>query len=80
MAYVREEINFHGSEDVSVNIQVLEQEKGEYGNPWRAVRLEVDTFDNSFTSKELKKFGEWLIKEADRIGKEYNKNGSKKQP
>lgn len=74
MAFVKEEIKHYVFD---ATITVLEREQSEFSDPWNIINLEVDSFQNC-TPKELRKLGNWLLKQGKRIGKEYKSNGSQR--
>jgi len=73
MAIISEEIT---SNILDARIQVLTRQTGEYYSAWEIISLEIDDMERC-TPKQLKRLGEWMAKEADRIQKQYNAAGQK---
>ena len=74
MAIVQEEVK-HDS--LPVELMVSEKVKGEVRDQWRFVHVDVDGMRN-YTPKELCELGRWLAQQGERMGREFNANGSPK--
>lgn len=75
MAIIHEEVFFDGAE---VSIMVSERKKDEFREQWQIIGIDVSSFDN-YSPKKLRELGRWLVKQGNRIGKEYKSNGAPKK-
>jgi len=78
MAYITEEKEIEiGCLGVVADLMTSKKDKSETREAWRFIDLTVDSF-NTLTPRDLRELGAKLIKEGERIGKEYNSNGTLK--
>ncbi len=78
MAFVTEEIEVEiGDLGVVVELMTSKRDKGETRDAWRFIDLTIDSF-KSLSPRELRDLGKELVKEGERIGKEYKSNGALK--
>ena len=74
MGLVKETIK---NKDFAAEIMVIQQEKGEYVEPYEIISFDTDNM-KSYTPDELIKLGEWLISHGRRIKNEYTSSGKPK--
>jgi hypothetical protein len=75
MGIIKEEKQFQDVPEISIS--VVQRQKDENYEPWRIILIDCETFEY-LTPSEVRNFGKWLIRQGERVGKEYTANGSKR--